>query len=102
MEIIDVNKENVAETGFFCNMSKKKSEGYQRKLKWLSKRFTEGLKLKMLDLSQGGRGFIEYLPGEYAWRPVSGNGYMFIHCLWVVGKSKGEGYATPSFCSMNA
>jgi hypothetical protein len=93
MKIIDVNKDNVVQKGFFCNMSKKKSEGYQRKLKWLKRRFTEGMKIKMLDLSQGGRGFIEYIPGEYAWRPVSAEGYMFIHCIWVVGKSKGNGYA---------
>lgn len=92
MKIIDVNKDNVAQKGFFCNMSKKKSEGYQRKLKWLKKRFAEGMKIKMLDLSQGGRGFIEYIPGEYAWRPVCAEGYMFIHCIWVVGKSKGQGY----------
>ena len=47
----------------------------------------------MLDLSEGGRGFIEYIPGEYAWRPVEASGYLFIHCLWVVGKSKGKGFA---------
>ena len=92
MNIIDVNKDNVIQKGFFCNMSKKKFEGYQRKLKWLKKRFSEGMKIKMLDLSQGGRGFIEYIPGEYAWRPVRARDYMFIHCIWVVGKSKGKGY----------
>lgn len=44
-------------------------------------------------LGQGQRGFIEYIPGEYAWRAVNAEGYMLIHCLWVVGKSKGKGYA---------
>ena len=38
------------------------------------------------------RGFIEYIPGEFAWRAVDAKGYMFIHCLWVVGKSKGKGF----------
>ncbi len=93
MNIIDVNLENVAETGFFCLMSRRKSAGYQRKLRWLEARFAEGLQIKMLDLSEGGRGFIEYIPGAYAWRPVEAAGYMFIHCLWIVGKSKGKGYA---------
>lgn len=92
MEIIDVNKDNVDETGFFCCMSKRKSAGYQRKLRWLKARFDEGLKIKMLELPA--RGFIEYIPGEHAWRPVDARGYIFIHCLWVVGKSKGRGYAT--------
>jgi ribosomal protein S18 acetylase RimI-like enzyme len=93
MKIIDVTAENVDETGFFCLMSRRTSDGYQRKLKWLKARFEEGLRIKMLDLSDGGRGFIEYIPGEYAWRPVEASGYLFIHCLWVVGKSKGNGYA---------
>jgi hypothetical protein len=93
MRIIDVTADNVEETGFFCLMSRRKSEGYQRKLRWLHERFDEGLRIKTLDLSEGGRGFIEYIPGEYAWRPVEASGYLFIHCLWVVGKSKGNGYA---------
>ena len=75
-------------------MSKKKTEGYQRKLRWLQDRFVEGMKIKMLDLKQGGRGFIEYTPGEYAWRAVNAKGYMFIHCIWVAGKSKGKGYGS--------
>jgi len=94
MKIVEIDSENVSEKGFFCYMSKRKSEGYQRKLNWLRNRFDEGLKLKMLDLRQGGRGFIEYIPGEFAWRAVNAEGYMFIHCVWVAGKSKNKGYAT--------
>jgi len=94
MNVIEVNKENVSQKGFFCCMSKRKSEGYQRKFRWLKDRFDEGLKIKMLDLKQGGRGFIEYIPGEFAWRAVNSEEYMFIHCIWIVGKSKGKGYAT--------
>ncbi len=89
--IIDVNAENVEQTGFFCYMSKRKSEGYQRKLDWLKARFSEGMKIKMFELPE--RGFIEYIPGEYAWRAADAAGYMFIHCLWVVGKSRGKGLA---------
>ncbi len=90
-KIIDVNAENVEETGFFCYMSKRKSEGYQQKLEWLKARFAEGMRIRMLELPE--RGFIEYLPGEYAWRSVNASDYMFIHCLWVVGKSKNKGFA---------
>ncbi|MFH1197905.1 MAG: GNAT family N-acetyltransferase [bacterium] len=93
MNIIDVNESNVSKTGFFCKMSQKKSAGYLKKLEWLGDRFNEGMKIKMLDLKEGGRGFIEYIPGEYAWRPVYADDYMFIHCLWVVGSSKGKGYS---------
>jgi GNAT superfamily N-acetyltransferase len=94
MNIVEVTSANVSEKGFFCYMRKKKSEGYQRKLKWLKDRFDEGMRIKMLDLRQGGRGFIEYIPGKYAWRAVNADRYMIIHCIWVAGKSKGKGYAT--------
>lgn len=38
MRFIDVTANNVDETGFFCLMSRRKSEGYQRKLRWLRER----------------------------------------------------------------
>jgi L-amino acid N-acyltransferase YncA len=89
-QILDVNLNNVDKLGFFCRMSKMKTEGNQKKLLWLKKRFNEGLKIKMLELPE--RGFIEYIPGEYAWRGIEAKGYMFIHCIWVVGKSKGKDF----------
>lgn len=90
VKIITVTPDQVQQTGFFCFMSKKKAPGYQQKMNWLQQRFTEGLRIKMLELPE--RGFIEYIPGEYAWRAVHAEGYLFIHCLWVVGKSKGKGF----------
>lgn len=91
IEIISVNADNIDQTGFFCYMSKKKSEGYRKKTEWLKERFREGMRLKLLKLPE--RGFVEYIPGEYAWRSVRCEGYMFIHCLWIVGRSKGKGLA---------
>ncbi len=92
-ELITVNAENVDKLGFFCYMSKRKAPGYRQKREWLEARFAEGMKLLMIH-ETGGRmvGFIEYIPGEYAWRAVNAPGYMVIHCLWVVGKGKGKGY----------
>jgi L-amino acid N-acyltransferase YncA len=89
-EIINVDRSNVEETGFFCYMSKRRSEGYLRKLAWVKARLDEGMRIKMLKLPQ--RGFIEYIPGENAWRAVDAEGWMVIHCLWIVGKSKGRGF----------
>jgi GNAT superfamily N-acetyltransferase len=88
-----VNAENVDQHGFFCYMSKRKAPGYTQKREWLSARFAEGLKIHMVH-EIGGRtvGFIEYIPGEFAWRAVHAPGYLVIHCLWVVGKGKGKGY----------
>ncbi len=38
---------------------------------------------------------IEYIPGEFCWRPVEAAGYIFIHCLFVGFKNiyKGKGFA---------
>ena len=91
ISIIDVTADNVEQTGFFCYMSKRKTDGFQRKSTWIKARFAEGMRIKMLE--QPERGFIEYIPGEYAWRPINASGYMVIHCIWVVGKSRGKGYA---------
>ncbi len=90
MEFVEVNAGNVDGQGFFCYMSKRKAEGYQRKLSWVKERFSEGMRLELLAPPE--RGFVEYLPGEHAWRSVYAEGYLFIHCLWVVGKSKGKGF----------
>jgi GNAT superfamily N-acetyltransferase len=89
VSLVDVNAANVGSSGFFCYMSKSKSEGYRRKLEWLGERFAEGMRIRMLASPE--RGFIEYLPGEHAWRAVHAGGFLFIHCVWVVGKSKGKG-----------
>jgi GNAT superfamily N-acetyltransferase len=92
-EIKTIDAGNVDELGFFCYMSKRKESGYKQKREWLEARFAEGMKIKVVH-EVGGRdtAFIEYIPGEYAWRAVHAPGYMVIHCLWVVGKGKGKGY----------
>jgi L-amino acid N-acyltransferase YncA len=94
-EIKTVDSSKINEAGFFCYMSKRKETGYKQKRKWLEARFAEGMKIKILH-ENGGRdvAFIEYIPGEYAWRAVHAPGYMVIHCLWVVGKGKGKGYGS--------
>ena len=53
-------------------------------------RFSEGLVFKRLD--ERGKVFIEYAPIEAAWRPVVGERYSVIHCLWVSGRFKGNGW----------
>lgn len=92
-EIIPVTAENVAEKGFFCKMSARGKPGYEQKLAWLKQRFAEGLQLRLLD--GGERGFVEFIPGAHAWRAIeNAEDYLVIHCLWVVGRSKGKGYST--------
>ncbi|MBN1357735.1 GNAT family N-acetyltransferase [Candidatus Bathyarchaeota archaeon] len=94
--IIDVNEDNIAEYPPTCFLNPK-NIGYQIKAEWLKKRFIEGLKIKALYLENDKKchGFIEYVPGEYAWRAVEAKDYLFIHCIWVSpNKFKNKGYGS--------
>jgi hypothetical protein len=96
MKIIDTNSDNIRDFGV-CGYKDIKRPGYPEKLDWLKDRFQEGLKIKTLySDTDGTQGMIEYIPGQYCWRPVEANGYMFIHCLFVGFKRayKGKGYAS--------
>ncbi len=97
-KIIDINANNIDEQELFCKKTKKKMAGYQNKVKWLKERFKEGLKYKTLKVKEGNnetlRGMIEYIPGEFNWRGINADGFLVIHCLWVVGKQKNKGYGS--------
>ncbi len=86
LELTNVTLDNVDKEGFFCYMSKKKSEGYKRKMDWVKARLAEGMRLKIA--LKDSRAFIEYIPGEHCWRAIEADGYLVIHCLWVVGKAR--------------
>ncbi len=94
-KIIDINSNNIDEEVLFCKKTKQKQPGYQNKVKWMKERFKEGLKYKILNVKEGNketsRGMIEYIPGEYNWRGIQADGWMVIHCIWVVGKAKKQG-----------
>jgi len=95
VEIATVDSpDEAAEHGFFCYKSKPKAEGYRRKLEWLEQRFAEGLQIRLIYEDGRSVGFIEYTPAEFAWRPVRAPMYLFVHCLWVVGRAKKKGYGS--------
>jgi hypothetical protein len=86
-----VDAANLPVCGIGC-LTDPKHEGYQPKVAWLKKRFAEGLRF-LLFRNEAGKplAFLEYVPGEYAWRPVDARGWMFIHCLWVYSEGKKVG-----------
>jgi len=96
VEIIDTNADNIREYGI-CGYKNIRREGYSEKIEWLKDRFPEGMKIKTLYSDKDGtQGMIEYIPGEYGWRPVEASGHMFIHCIFVGFKRayKGKGYGS--------
>jgi ribosomal protein S18 acetylase RimI-like enzyme len=106
-KIITVDLSNLSEHPQAICFMNPKNPDYKIKVGWLQKRFKEGLVIKLLYPSEGKRavGFIEYTPGEYAWRSVSAAGYMFINCIWVFSndnKNKGLGSILINECADEA
>lgn len=98
MEYIQVTKENIEKEHICCAISNNKDIQVSSKKAWLSERFDDGL--VFLKSVERGKCFIEYIPAENAWIPISADGYMYIDCLWVSGSFKGHGYSTDllNFC----
>jgi GNAT superfamily N-acetyltransferase len=90
-QIIDTNADNIGGCSL-CGNKNANNLGRRRKASWLKKRYAEGLRYKVLRSREfGDVGMIEYAPGHHAWRPVEAEGYLVIHCLWVIGKHQGKG-----------
>jgi len=97
-KIIEVNEINISDYPQVICFINPQHEHYGLKIDWLKKRFREGLKIKLLQTESDQKiaGFIEYMPGEYAWRAVDAKKCLFIHCIWVYpnkNKNKGLGSA---------
>lgn len=93
MKIININENNIDCEHICCAIGndKKNKNRAQSKKEWMKKRFDEGLVFKRFD--ERGKVFIEYMPIEKVWKPIRGNNFMVINCLWVSGKFKGKGAA---------
>ena len=79
-----------------CGIKSLVHDGRCQKNRWLQMQLKNGLRAKFA-LGRDGRpcGYIEYLPGKYAWRAVSAPGYMFIHCIWTFSRpSQNKGVAS--------
>lgn len=91
MEYIKVTRENLEAEHICCAISNNKDVQVSSKKAWLNDRFDEGL--VFLKSVERGKCFIEYIPAENAWVPISADGYMYIDCFWVAGSFKGHGYS---------
>jgi hypothetical protein len=86
-----VGPENLSECGIGC-LTNPKNQGYQPKVEWLRRSFAQGLRFLLFRDEKGNPlAFLEYVPGEYAWRPVEAKGWLFVHCLWVYPKGQKVG-----------
>ena len=95
-QIIDINEKNLNKYPQVVCFINPKNKYYDLKINWLKDRFTEGLKIKLLQTDDNKiSGFIEYILGDNAWRAVDAKNYLFIHCLWVYpNKNKNKGFGS--------
>lgn len=91
MEYIKITNDNLEKEHICCAISNNKDIQVASKKSWLAERLNEGL--VFLKSAERGKCFIEYIPAENAWCPISANDYMHINCFWVSGSFKGHGYA---------
>jgi GNAT superfamily N-acetyltransferase len=97
IEVIDLNPDNIADYGVCGYKDLKKHVELRKKINWFKEYYPKGLRIKAVVSKKGGyQGMLEYIPGEYAHRPVDAAGYMFIHCIFVGFRKefKGKGLAS--------
>jgi GNAT superfamily N-acetyltransferase len=79
-----------------CGIKDREHPGRKAKQRWLQDNAKFGIRARVL-LAPDDKpcGYIEYIPGEFAWRGVEAAGYMFIHCVWIhVKQHQGKGWAS--------
>ena len=93
MDYIRIDDNNIDTQHICCAIGNDKRNKLRAESKkdWLKERFSDGL--VFIRLNDRGKFFIEYMPVEKAWKPVSGKNYLLINCLWVSGKYKEKGIA---------
>jgi hypothetical protein len=85
-----VGPENLSECGIGC-LTNRQHPGYQSKVDWLQRSFADGLRFLLARDGDGQPlGFLEYVLGEFAWRPVEAAGWLFVHCLPRLARSFGR------------
>ena len=93
IEMKEITPDNLKEMPC-CGIKNIEHKGHVNKSGWLKTHFQKGLGSRVMFTGKNQQfGFIEYIPGQYAWRGVEAKDYMFIHCLWTHLKQyRGKGY----------
>jgi GNAT superfamily N-acetyltransferase len=97
IQIIGLTPQNIGDYGVCGYKDAAKHVELRNKIAWYTRYYPKGLRIKAVMSGEGGyQGMLEYVPGEFAHRPVQAAGYLFTHCIFVGFKSayKGQGLAT--------
>jgi GNAT superfamily N-acetyltransferase len=86
LQLVDVGRAGF-DTLPCCGIKSPSHPGRVQKQCWLQANAALGLRARTLIAPDGQpAGYMEYLPGEFAWRGVEAAGYMFVHCVWVYAR----------------
>lgn len=104
--LLNVNESNIDTHPQRCFMKAEDNAVKQRNT-WLQEQFKHGLMVKNLYVEGQKQcaGYIEYTPGEHAWRAVHAPDYLFIHCIWMypnANKERGYGSLLLAECEKDA
>jgi len=82
MEIISIHPENIDNEHIYCAIGNDKQNQSRAvtKKEWMNGRFSEGLVFRRFD--ERGKLFIEYMPIETVWKPISGKNFMMINSIF--------------------
>jgi GNAT superfamily N-acetyltransferase len=92
VKFVTLTESDLGKVQMLCGHSPTYRRGYDAKVEWMQARLREGMRYTLVQGPKGNAGMIEYIPAEVAWRGVEAKGYLFIHCLWIVGQNRGHGY----------
>lgn len=86
IQTLEITRANMCEAPL-CGIKDLEHEGRLAKERYLKTALKKGLRARVLLTEKGVQfGYVEWLPGEYAWRGVEADGYMFVHCVWTYFK----------------
>lgn len=97
IKIIELTPDTLTDYGVCGYKDAGKHVELRKKIDWYRDYYQKGYRIKaVLGEDQSYQGMIEYMPGEFAYRPVEAKGYLFIQCLFVGFKNeyKGKGLAS--------
>ncbi|MEK8213154.1 GNAT family N-acetyltransferase [Paenibacillus sp. FSL L8-0463] len=102
LEWIQLDEQGLSTTGCYCLRSMPKTAGYRNQAEWAAGQLKEGLQYVLVKEGARSVGFIEYMPGEQAWRVLHAEGYLVIQCLWAGLTGQGLGSALIDRCIQDA
>jgi len=88
IEIIELTPLNILDYGFCGYKDFKKHKEVTNKAEWYKKYYNNGLRIKTLLINNTYQGMIEYIPSNFAHRPICANNFMVIHCVFVGFKNE--------------